>query len=182
MKNNNTNDNFNYFGVKHYKVKVIKEKIKPLKFITSVISYALFIWLLLIGVTLLIYVADIKIRAAKGDNSPPTYNAYVVLTGSMVPEIMPSDVVVTKKRSPEELEVGDIITFTNRDTLDTFDVEVINLYKYNSFKELYDNFDKTRLGYEEYETAKPEDMGKYYPKEEMEEYGVVGIEIKKIDI
>lgn len=80
------------------------------------------------------------------------------------------------------INIGDIITFTNRDTLDTFDVEVINLYKYNSFKELYDNFDKTRLGYEEYETAKPEDMGKYYPKEEMEEYGVVGIEIKKIDI
>lgn len=80
------------------------------------------------------------------------------------------------------INIGDIITFTNRDTLDTFDVEVINLHKYNSFKELYDNFDKTRLGYEEHETAKPEDMEKYYPKEEIEEYGVVGIEIKKINI
>lgn len=109
-------ENNNYFGVRHYKVKIVKEKIKPLKFISSVISYAIFIWLLLIGILLLAYVADIKIRAMKGDNTPPKYNAYVVLTGSMVPEIMPMDVVITKKRSPEELEVGDIITFLSSDS------------------------------------------------------------------
>lgn len=114
MKDNN--NKVNYFGVAHYKVKVTKERIKPLKFITNVISYAIFIWLLLIGVALLIYVADIKIRAMKGDNTPPTYNAYVVLTGSMLPEIVPNDVVITKKKSPEELEVGDIITFISSDT------------------------------------------------------------------
>ena len=107
--------NNNYFGVRHYKVHVTKEKIKPLRFIVSVISYAIFIWLLLVGLMLLAYVADIKIRAAKGDNSPPAYNAYVVLTGSMVPEIMPKDVVVTKKREAKDLEVGDIITFLSSD-------------------------------------------------------------------
>ena len=31
--------NNNYFGVRHYKVHVTKEKIKPLRFITSVICY-----------------------------------------------------------------------------------------------------------------------------------------------
>lgn len=107
--------NNNYFGVRHYKVHITKEKIKPLRFITSVISYAIFIWLLLVGLMLLAYVADIKIRAAKGDTSPPIYNAYVVLTGSMVPEIMPKDVVVTKKREAKDLEVGDIITFLSSD-------------------------------------------------------------------
>lgn len=116
MVNSDDNRDVNYFGVKHYKVKVVKEKIKPLKFITSVISYALFIWLLLIGATLLVYVADIKIRAMKGDHTPPTYNAYVVLTGSMLPQIEPKDVVVTKQRSPEELEVGDVITFLSSDS------------------------------------------------------------------
>lgn len=105
----------NYFGVRHYKVHVIREKIKPLRFVSSVVSYALFIWLLLIGLTLLAYVADIKIRAAKGDNSPPAYNAYVVLTGSMVPEIMPNDVVITKKREAKDLEENDIITFLSSD-------------------------------------------------------------------
>lgn len=116
MVNNDSVENYNYFGVRHYKVNVVKEKIKPLKFISSVISYAIFIWLLLIGLTLLVYFADIKIKQAKGDFSPPAYNAYVVLTGSMVPEIMPKDVVITKRRSPEELEPGDIITFLSSDS------------------------------------------------------------------
>lgn len=110
------NDNENFFGVRHYKVKIVKEKIRPLKFIASVFSYAIFIWLLLIGLALLVYVADIKIRAAKGDYSPSTYNAYVVLTGSMVPEIMPMDVVITKKRAAADLEVNDIITFISSDS------------------------------------------------------------------
>ena len=116
MENNNDNKDYNYFGVRHYKVHVIKEKIKPFKFIMNVLSYALFIWLLLIGITLLVYVADIKIRAMKGDFTPPAYNAYVVLTGSMVPEIMPMDVVVTKKRTGEELKEEDIITFLSSDS------------------------------------------------------------------
>lgn len=116
MENNNGNENKNYFGVRHYNVHVVREKIKPLKFIANVISYALFIWLLLIGITLLVYVGDIKIRAMKGDYTPPTYNAYVVLTGSMVPEIMPKDVVITKKRTAKELEIGDIITFLSSDS------------------------------------------------------------------
>lgn len=116
MEYSNDNENINYFGVRHYNVKVVKEKIQPLKFISSVISYAIFIWLLLIGLTLLVYVADIKIRAMKGDYTPPTYNAYVVLTGSMVPEIDPMDVVITKKRDASELEVGDIITFLSSDS------------------------------------------------------------------
>lgn len=117
MENNNkeNKENYNYFGVRHYKVKVVKERIKPLRFISNVISYTIFIWLLLIGLVLLAYIADIKIRAAKGDFTPPEYNAYVVLTGSMVPEIMPKDLVITKRKDAKDLEVGDIITFLSSD-------------------------------------------------------------------
>ena len=64
----------------------------------------------------MIYVADIKIRAAKGDYSSPTYNAYVVLTGSMLPEIQVYDVVVTKKIEAKDLKEGDVITFASSDT------------------------------------------------------------------
>lgn len=106
----------NVFGVKHYNVKVIKKKENFLKFTISVLSYALFVWLLLIGGTLLLYVADIKIRAAKGDYSAPVFNAYVVLSGSMLPEIKIKDIVVTKKVAAEDLEVGDIITFIAPDS------------------------------------------------------------------
>ena len=54
-------------------------------------------------------------KSGQGDNTPPKYNAYVVLTGSMLPEIKVKDVVVTKKYDPEDLEVNDIITFLSSD-------------------------------------------------------------------
>ncbi len=101
---------------KHFDVKIVKKKDPPIKFLISVISYAIFIWLLLIGIALLIYVADIKLRAAKGDTSSPTYNAYVVLSGSMLPEIQVYDVVITKKAKAKDLKEGDIITFSSSDT------------------------------------------------------------------
>ena len=91
----------NRFDVKHYKVKVIKKKENFFTYLVGVISYALFIWLLLIGGTLLLYVADIKIRALKGDYNPPVFNAYVVMSGSMLPSIKVKDIVVTK-RVPEK--------------------------------------------------------------------------------
>ena len=104
------------FGVKHYNVKIVRKKENIFKFTISVLSYALFIWLLLIGGTLLLYVADIKIRASKGDFSAPVFNAYVVLSGSMLPEIKVKDIVVTKKVPAETLEVEDIITFIAPDS------------------------------------------------------------------
>lgn len=106
----------NIFGVKHYNVRVLKKKENILRYIISVLSYALFVWLMLVGGMLLLYVADIKIRAAKGDYSAPVFNAYVVLSGSMLPEIAIKDIVVTKKVAAEKLEVGDIITFIAPDT------------------------------------------------------------------
>ena len=125
-------------GIKHYNVKVVKKKEPLFKFILGVISYAIFIWLLLIGVALLVYVLDIKIRASKGDYSSPTFNAYVVLTGSMLPEIQVYDVVVTKKVDPSSLKVGDVITFASADTrfLNT-------IITHRIIRKEYDSKDKT---------------------------------------
>ena len=115
-KNEHNIDNkLDLTNVRHYKVKIEKKKPRKLKFILGVLSYALFIWLLLIGAALLIYVANIKIKQMKGDYTPPKYNAYVVLTGSMLPEIKVEDVVITKKTEPEKLNEGDIITFASTD-------------------------------------------------------------------
>ena len=116
MNNSIGIENKNYFGVKHYNVKIVKEKLSPIRFIINVLSYAIFMWLILIGIMLLVYIADTKIRAAKGDFSPSKFNAYVVLTGSMLPEITPNDVVVTKKVEGKDLIVGDIITFIPSDS------------------------------------------------------------------
>ena len=78
--------------------------------------------------------------------------------------------------------VNDLIEITNRKTLEKMLVEIIDLYKYPSFEELYKHFDKVSMGYKEDEIASFKDMEKYYSKEEQEKYGVVGIKIKKLDI
>ena len=78
------------------------------------------------------------------------------------------------------LKVKDLIEFTNKDTTEQMIVEIINIYHYPSFEELYKHFDKVSMGYEEKELADPKDMEEYYSKEEQEKYGVLGIEIKKV--
>ena len=78
----------------------------------------------------------------------------------------------------KDIKIGDTIVFTNNQTLEKLSVEVINLYHFNSFEELYQHFDKTRLGYREDENANPKDMEKYYSKDNILRYGVLGIEIK----
>ena len=83
-----------------------------------------------------------------------------------------------KKR--QLLKIKDLIEFTNRETLEQMLVEIINLYHYPSFEELYKHFDKVAMGYKEDEEANPKDMEEYYSKEEQEKYGVIGIEIKKL--
>ncbi|MBQ6494762.1 MAG: signal peptidase I [Bacilli bacterium] len=135
----NDNNKIDTTNVKHFNVKIVKKKDPPIKFILGVLSYALFIWLLLIGIALLVYVADIKIRAAKGDTSSPTFNAYVVLTGSMLPEIQVYDVVVTKKIEVKDLKEGDIITFASSDTrfLNTIITHRILKKYYDSEKKQY---------------------------------------------
>lgn len=115
MSYEETNNNDTRFNVKHYRVRFEKRRENPIRFVVNVLSYAIFIFLMLVGATLLIYVADIKLREAKGDFSQPKFNAYVVLTGSMLPTIQVKDIVVTKKVSDDKLKVGDIITFLTPD-------------------------------------------------------------------
>ena len=75
---------------------------------------------------------------------------------------------------------NDIIEFTSRLTGEKIKVKVIKLHLFNSFKELYNNFDNVSLGYKENQKKDPKDMEKYYTEEEQCKYGVVGIEIKLI--
>lgn len=78
----------------------------------------------------------------------------------------------------QKIKVGDKIEFTNRDTNETIETLVIALHRYDSFKELYQHFDKSLLGYNEEQIPNYQDMELYYPISDQEQYGVVGIEIK----
>lgn len=81
-----------------------------------------------------------------------------------------------KKR--QLLKENDLIEFTNRTTLENIIVEIVKLYKYSNFNELYKHFDKISMGYGKDDIANPKDMEQYYSKEEQDKYGVVAIEIK----
>lgn len=80
-----------------------------------------------------------------------------------------------EKRS--KIKIGDEIEFTNTETNEELICEVIKIYKYNSFEELYKNHKKISIGYKEDETANPNDMLMYYSKDNIDKYGVLGIEI-----
>ena len=81
----------------------------------------------------------------------------------------------------KQIKVGDIIEFARNDDSESLEVVVLNLHVFDSFKEIYEKFDKERLGYKENEVAHYKDMEQYYPREKIEENGVVGIEIMLLD-
>ena len=70
-------------------------------------------------------------------------------------------------------EINDYIEFTNISTLEIMFVKITNLYHFESFEKLFNNFDNSILGCGSYE-----EMYKYYSKEEENKNGVLGIEIK----
>ena len=80
----------------------------------------------------------------------------------------------------KEININDIIEFTNITNNEKLLVKIENLYYFSSFEELYKNLDKTLIGYDSYEIANPKDMEEYYPQDKQEKYGVLGIEIKVI--
>lgn len=93
----------------------MKKACKVLHKITSVIMYAIFYSMLVIGAILIIYLVDIKIRAARGITDPPKFNAYVIVSPSMVPNIKVNDAVIVKKTPIEKIKFNDVITFTSGD-------------------------------------------------------------------
>ena len=76
------------------------------------------------------------------------------------------------------IKVGDLIKFVNRVTEEELTTLVKDLYYYESFDELYKHFDKVSIGYDLEDDADPNDMSQYYSNEDIENYGVVGIEIE----
>lgn len=75
---------------------------------------------------------------------------------------------------------GDKIIFTNPTTNEELAVTVIKTVAYKDFFELYSHYDKLEIGYTENEDEDPMDMYKYYPKDKIEKYGALAIEIRLI--
>ena len=82
----------------------------------------------------------------------------------------------------QKINIGDIIIFKKEPNLEiTLKVKVVGLLRYNSFEELFKDFnievmaDKTITKKELLDV-----LEEFYTKEEQKEYGVLGIRIEKI--
>jgi signal peptidase len=86
----------------------------PLKIISTIISWAIFIILLICIVFLAYYFIATRIYAAKGAGYEPQFSLYTIVSPSMVPNIKVYDVVLdTKVSNPEDIKVNDVITFNS---------------------------------------------------------------------
>ena len=76
---------------------------------------------------------------------------------------------------------GDTIIFSNVNTHEEILALVTGIRTFPNFAELYLQYDKIAMGYDEDENASPEDMLLYYSDEKIQKYGVLAIEIKLIN-
>lgn len=83
----------------------------------------------------------------------------------------------------QSITPGDIIEFLNlANKRDKIRVRVVDLHPFPNFAELYDALPLLKCGYTEANVsdASPDDMEKYYSKEEQAKWGVIGIELELI--
>ena len=73
------------------------------------------------------------------------------------------------------INVGDRIIFTNTNSGEIIRVKVINLYKFNSFKDLFQSIPLKRIGFDD--GIDYTIMNNFYTEEEQKKYGALGIEI-----
>lgn len=77
-----------------------------------------------------------------------------------------------------KVKVGDSICFKSKADKLTATVKALHIFR--NFEELYAALPLDKCGYteEDIATALPDDMLEYYSKEQIEKYGVIGIEIE----
>lgn len=77
----------------------------------------------------------------------------------------------------KRINIGDTIEFTNIETGESITVQVKQIAVYRDFRELYEHYDKTEIGYGRSDNADYTDMFEYYSQEETEKYGAVAITV-----
>ena len=83
-----------------------------LNFITTIIMNSIIVILVLIGFLFLAYYIDVTKNVNSGHWQPPLYEAYVIVSPSMVPTIKVQDAILIKRT--DDLKVGDICTYFSR--------------------------------------------------------------------
>ena len=95
--------------------KVFDIAYKIYHFVAKVFLYSILIILILVAVGFSAYVVDLVKNIKAGETKPPLLGAYVIISPSMVPTIKVEDAIIILREEPEQLKVGDIITFNSSD-------------------------------------------------------------------
>lgn len=93
------------------------EKLKVLSyFFAKVILYVIIFMFATVYALTCIYFGNVLHNLNNNTNRPTLFNAYVIVSGSMIPGINIQDGVVIKRENMKDLKTGDIITFTTHDS------------------------------------------------------------------
>jgi len=96
--------------------------------------------------------------------------------GSKIIEVRLND---EKRRA---LKKGDHLVFNNIKTNEKIEKIILSLKQYDSFRQLFNNYESILLGARGYTEEEYEEcMYQYYTKEQEKKYGVLAIELNKID-
>ena len=101
-----------YFDTNHDDVISFIEVVKFFfHFITKVILYVILILLILIFFLFFFYFVDLLYNISSGEDKPPLFDAYIIVSPSMVPTINVEDGIIIQRIEPEHIKQGDIISF-----------------------------------------------------------------------
>lgn len=90
---------------------------KYAKFVSTVISWTIFVLLLICAAFLLYYFIATHLYATKGDKFEPKFSLYTIISPSMTPNIEVYDIVIdVRVDEPEDVKIGDVITFVSTST------------------------------------------------------------------
>ncbi len=93
----------------------VKQKLtfrEVLKTFSTIISWTIFVLLMICAIFLIYYFIATRIYMAKGSKYEPKFSLYTIISPSMVPNINVYDVIIDSRvDSPSEIEIGDVITF-----------------------------------------------------------------------
>ncbi len=88
---------------------------KVLNFVSTVFLYSIFVLLIIVGLMVALYFVDHYKSVKEGNEKPPLFGAYVIISGSMEPAIHVYDAVVTMRVDAKDIQKNDVITFISTD-------------------------------------------------------------------
>ena len=106
-----------YFDTNRDDVVSVKEIVQFfLHFIIKVFLYVIFLLLIIIFLLFIFYFIDLLYNVRSGEDKPPLFDAYVIVSPSMVPTINVQDAIIIGRVDSKDLKQGDIISYLATDS------------------------------------------------------------------